>query len=184
MGMPLRLFLCVIASALIIACADDDPQSPPPVVPTIVQNTTYNNNITYAYNTAAAASASAIAAPISAPTTPPTPSDTAIVPLPEAPPPSVKSPRISPQPGTPRDVVSTGIPVCDAYLMRVETCSHALLPNNDEAERGFERIQMSLDMSRRAWRQAALNKSERPELARTCTNARALYESSVENMCP
>ncbi len=173
------IVVCSLMGALLTACADEDAQTPPAAAPTYVTNTTYNNNITYAYGASPAVS-SAPAAPTSAP----------VAEVPAPPPPiaapesSVNLPRITALNGAPRDMTSTGIAECDAYLTRVETCSRTLMPDSDAAQRGLERIDMSLDMTRRAWRHAAETGAERPELARMCKDARAIYESSVESYCP
>jgi hypothetical protein len=178
---------CLIVMAVLSACADEDAQNPPPATPdappTVVQNNTYNNNITYRFDhdTTVVADAASPAPPTLATAAP---IDTTSTATNDAGFPSVKLPRATTLSGAPRDLRSTGIVACDEYLDRVESCSRALLPSNVEADRGFQRIQMSLDMTRRAWRNAAANTAAKPELARTCSDARALYESSVEDKCP
>jgi hypothetical protein len=186
MGASVGFHGSLLAMSLLVACADDDAHLPPPASPAVVQNTTYNN-VTNIYNAPNPANdaAPAIAADVpDAAVTPVAlgaPTFTAVA---DAAPPSVTSPHASTSNGAARDLRSTGIAACDEYLDRIESCSRTLLPHNAEADRGFQRIRMSLDMTRRAWRNAATNTSAASELARTCSDARALYESSVADKCP
>ncbi len=86
-------------------------------------------------------------------------------------------------PDRPR-VDSTGIKECDAYIARIDVCSRqifARLPGDTSAALG--RIETSLDMMRRSWRNAELTPKGRANLAETCVDSLKMYDSSVKGQC-
>jgi hypothetical protein len=173
-------FVCCLSLA---ACADDFVASEPPSQPSVVQNIGYTTNI---YNPPATLTMTTTETP-----------DTVTVetrPAPRVitPPPVIEEPRIGvtalPPPVTvrPRDTRSTGVPACDAYLARIETCSTRMmsrLPNGGGD--ALDRIVRSLDMSRRAWRNASVEMSPRmrASLSETCTDSLSLYDESASSSC-
>jgi hypothetical protein len=77
----------------------------------------------------------------------------------------------------------TGIPSCDAYLSRVEMCSQRMLAKTGSPSDAMQRITLSLDMTRRAWRNADLTAKGRAQLAETCSDSIRLYNMSASNAC-
>lgn len=142
-------------SVWLTACADQDPPPVPPPTTNVTTNTTYNNTIIYEKG-GPSPEASVVEAPAPAP-------------------------RNISHGATPRDVATTGVPECDAYLTRVESCSRGLLPRTTQSD-ALDRITAGLDTARRAWREAAQNPSARPGLARTCSDSLTQYNESVKNV--
>ncbi|MEO7110470.1 MAG: hypothetical protein ABI183_08545 [Polyangiaceae bacterium] len=168
---PWRIVACSTVAVLLIACADEDAQNAPAAAPTAVPttyvtNNTYNNVVNYNAPTASSASAGNAPAPMT---------------FMQGPDAGGISPRNASHGGTPRDLATTGVPECDAYLARVESCSRGLLSGVSQSD-ALDRITASLDTARRAWRHAALNSSERPSLASTCNDALTQYDASVTNV--
>ena len=166
-----RLLACTLVGVLLTACADEDAQNAPAAAPapattTYVTNNTYNNVVTYNAPAASAAPANDAATPLTFVQGP----DAGGIP-----------PRNAPAGGTHRDVATTGVAECDAYLARVESCSRGLLSAASQSD-ALDRITASLDAARRAWRHAALNSSARPSLASTCADAMSQYNASVTNV--
>jgi hypothetical protein len=154
-----------LVAVLLSGCADEDAQNPPVVAPVpapttyVTTNNTYNSTVIYENGAAPDA-----AAPSTVTTST-----------------SASPPRNSSQSGTPRDLATTGVPECDAYLARVESCSHALLSSPSQSD-AFDRITAGLDTARRAWRKAAVNPAARDSLKGTCADSLTQYNASVTNV--
>jgi hypothetical protein len=170
----LTVLACSLVGVMLTACADEDAQNAPAAAPntvpaaptTYVTNNTYNSVVNYNAPAPSAAPVSDASAPI------------IIVQGSDA---GGFSPRSATTGGTHRDVATTGVAECDAYLARVESCSRGLLYGPSQSD-ALDRITASLDTARRAWRHAALNSSERPALASTCADALTQYNASVTNV--
>jgi len=170
--MRLWIFALGIATA---ACADDMvPVAPPSSV--VLQNIAYTTNV-YPAERAESQPAATITE--------------------QAPPPVVEAPPLPPVVGVrpldpppiardvfKRDTRPVGIAACDAYLARVETCSTRML-NRLPGDHGdaIARIVASLDITRRAWRNADLPPRARAQLAETCADSQRLYDSSASASC-
>jgi hypothetical protein len=165
-----------LAGLTMISLAGCEPIEPPPEVP-VVQNITYNNNST----------TNVYAPPPASP-----PEAYSPAPVPPAAPPIVSHPAEEPRANEPAwmdrsrtKLASTGVPVCDAYLARLEVCTtHILsgLPSRDEAT--LHRMLESFDLVRRSWQRVAKTEQVRESMVDSCGTSVRLYNDSVRKQCP
>jgi hypothetical protein len=193
-----HLLLLVSFAFLTAGCAEDmAAYSPPPESPTsVVQNLHYTTNI---YNTPTSTFAidsppvRARPAPVTllpAPTVVSPPLPTPTLPTPTGTGISIITPPVAmvrPPEVLPRNVSPVGIASCDAYLTHVEFCSRRMLSKlaPRDAEEATAKIVMSLDMSRRAWKNAIpdMTSRARASLAETCADSIRLYDMSAKTAC-
>ncbi len=177
----MRLFLITCG---LVACADDF--TPPPQSPELVQNIHYTTNVfnnpptpTPTLTLTPPPTLTPTPTPSLSPTPPPPPTTTGVSPLPLP----ITHPPHTPEVLT-RDVKPVGIASCDAYLTHVEVCSRRMLSklptSQDDA---LARIVMSLDMTRRAWRNGELTPRGRAQLAETCSDSIRLYDMGAADAC-
>jgi len=194
---PLIPLLC--CGFLTNGCADEmAAYSPPPEAPTnVVQNLHYTTNIyntptsTFAVDTPPRVIPSATAIARSEPLTllpPPPPPPSIIVqpPLPTATSTGISIIAPPPVEALPRKVTPVGIASCDAYLTHVEVCSRRMMSKTgNDTDEAIAKIVLSLDMSRRAWRNALPDMSPRARasLAETCSDSIRLYDMGAKSAC-
>ena len=177
-------------------CADEmAAYSPPPEAPTnVVQNLHYTTNI---YNTPTSTfavdspsrvipSATPVARPEAVTLLPPPPPIIIPSPLPTAISTGVSIIAPPPVEMLPRKVTPVGVASCDAYLTHVEVCSRRMMSKTgNDNEETIAKIVLSLDMSRRAWRNALPDMSPRARasLAETCSDSIRLYDMGAKSSC-
>jgi hypothetical protein len=166
--------LCLSVMGGIIACGAID--EPAPSVP-LVQHISYNtSNTTNVYG----------AAPlVLAPAPQPAPFYGSQV---DSTPASPPAPQVEAQVGAPaaeavptRDPQTTGVPVCDAYLARLEICTRRMLSSQGEPMQ--RRFQESFDLMRRNWRRAAQTGVGRESLVDSCETSLRMYNESMKGHC-
>jgi len=167
------------------ACGEDvATYAPPPESPAVFQNIHYTTNV---YNGQSPLPVVALTPPpavIPPKAPPPTPTGVSIIELPPSPPSHT-------QEVLPRVVKPVGIASCDAYLTHVEVCSRRMLsklstkvPSYD-SDTAIAKVVMSLDMSRRAWRNTIpdMTARQRASLAETCSDSIRLYDMGAAESC-
>jgi hypothetical protein len=156
-------------AVLLVACSDEVAYVPPPSSPAVVQNNHYTTNI---YNTPTPTPTPTLTPNPTPPPAPTTPSGVAIL--------------VPPRPEVlGRDVKPVGVASCDAYLTHVEVCSQRMLARLPGQGDALTRIALSLDMTRRAWRNAIpeMTPRARASLAETCSDSLRLYDMSAASSC-
>lgn len=193
-----RLLLLTSFAFLTNGCGEDVAAYTPESPASVVQNLHYTTNI---YNTPTSTFAidsppvlarptptvtrlpppTVVPPPLRSPTLP-TPTGTGISIIPPPPVAMVHPPEV-----LPRNVSPVGIASCDAYLTHVEFCSRRMLSKlaRHDAEEATAKIVMSLDMSRRAWRNAIpdMTPRARASLAETCSDSIRLYDMGAKSAC-
>jgi hypothetical protein len=83
------------------------------------------------------------------------------------------------------DDASTGVLVCDAYLTRLETCTHRMLTSLPAPDVTTEhRMMDSFALMRRNFRRAARTDAGRESLVDTCQTSLKMYDESAGSQCP